>query len=148
MVLKQHSEAIGHSVLRRIYPNYQVHFISWKNTENSSEHRQNDRILHCECTHKTGWVLEYSTNEKKFLCTVSKDKKRYLLTNRDVSWLRRSEKSQNTTLIYNEEIKYPCTGKEQFDCFGQNSPEHLFNYVNPVIFSHKLLSSFCPLCFA
>lgn len=60
-------KAMGHSALCRIHPTHQVHCISWKNRENCNEHGQNDRILHCECTHKTGCVLECTTNEKKFL---------------------------------------------------------------------------------
>lgn len=115
--------------------------------ENCNEHGQNERILHCECAHKTGCVLERTINEKKFSWMVGKDRKLLPLRNRDVSWQKRGEKSQNTTLVYNEEIKYLYKGWEQFDWFRQNFLECFFNYVNPVILSHKLLSSFCPVFF-
>lgn len=67
-------------------------------------------------------------------------RKLHPLRNRDVSWLRSGEKSQNRTLVYNEEIKNPYAGKEQFDWFRQNFLEYFFNYVNRVILRHKFLS--------
>lgn len=107
-------------------------------------------IQYCAGFTQTTRSIEFPGKTEKILMSMDRSfyawtevfmhRKLHPLRNRDVSWLRSGEKSQNRTLVYNEEIKNPYAGKEQFDWFRQNFLECFSNYVNRVILRHKFLS--------
>lgn len=67
------------------------------------------------CAQKTGCVSEHTVNEKMFIRMDGEDQKLQPVRNRDVPWQKAGEKSQNTTLVYGEEMKYLYIGEEDFD---------------------------------